>query len=94
MYKNISRKIKTVAKILGLISILGFAYVLLILIVAPGSGEDVPMLVAVCALFAVLFIFSFPIYGIGKLIDEAKTISKALKSKEIQTESNEREDLK
>lgn len=79
MYENIAGKLKIIAKLLGLISILGFAY---FLYVAVASGGE-PIIIAICALFAVLFIFSFPIYGIGELVGEVKQISKSLKIPEI-----------
>lgn len=78
MYNNISRKIKAGAKILGLISILGLAYFVFAVIATGGE----PIFIAICALFAVFLILSFPMYGFGELIEETKKISKALKDKE------------
>lgn len=80
MYENISRKIKIAAKILGLISILGLVYFVYAVIATGGE----PIFIAICALFAVMFILSFPMYGFGELIEETKEISKALKNKESQ----------
>ena len=81
MNENISRKIKITAKILGLIGILGFVYFVYAVIASGGE----PIFIGICAFFALLFILSFPIYGMGELIDEAKIISKALKGKESQS---------
>lgn len=78
MYNNIARKIKIVAKILGLIGILGLVYFVCTVIASGGE----PMFIATCAFFALLLILSFPMYGLGELIEETKEISKTLKDKE------------
>lgn len=80
MYENISRKIKIVAKILGLIGILGGAYFLCAVIASGGE----PMFIGTCAVFVIAFLISFPMYGFGELIEETKKISKSLKDKESQ----------